>query len=173
MTLVISKLSQQSQQAILKLNGSGLSRSTKASIALAWILANNISIPVEQLDPELIESYWRTTHKFLIIRQLGDINEAVTINIDEALDLVYKFYSFRVATATTKLKLPFLNEHNAIGDLLGITSSIPLDVLNLIVSARQEINLLLNWFYNIVTSILEIPTDDPQPEPLNAAAIGY
>jgi hypothetical protein len=149
----ITKLSKDSRDFISILSLTGKSKDLQTSLALARVIAFDLTLPTAPVDS--INSFYISQHKLEVENIISTINEIILVDIKTVLDYVSKFYSLRYNICNGSKTVLAFNKETAIVDFFNISSSIDLVAINTISDNPVKMTELVNKF-NILKQELKV-----------------
>jgi hypothetical protein len=144
-----SRLNSDDQKFLLKFNQ--VARTPQASIALAKLLANVVTLPSTGCNS--ITEYYRQQCLDTVLDSVNTINESSIIDIDTVLDLTLRFYQFRASYIYPKISNVAVCNETAIEDYFGISRFISKDHIQCIIDNVLQITVLMNGLSEVLKSL--------------------
>lgn len=92
---LLTKLCGDNQQFVSSIVAQNKGRSTEMSIAIAKVLAYQLTLPTDIDLTEDLNNYYTSTHSLIVNGLINSLNELLVIDIPSVKDYVLKFYKFR------------------------------------------------------------------------------
>lgn len=147
----VTKLTNNSQTFVSELSLDGKSRRVETSIALARIIAMELTLPTSQVDD--LQNYFNLQLRVDINSKVYQLNEIMSLDVKAVLDLVYKFYYYRYNVMAPTIGLISVNRSNAIVDFFNISKSFDPETIRIIEENSIYITELTLKFNKLLTEL--------------------
>jgi len=148
------KLSQETQRFVSSYNVPDLSRSLITSIAVAKVIAYELTLPSSRVDN--LRAYYRNnigvSESF---NHIDMINNWISLDVDKVNEIIYEIYSFRYNTAfgSAKNNATYVSHNRCVSEFLGVACALNAETLKAIDEKGQDINLLVINIDKLLTEI--------------------
>lgn len=151
MSYDLTKLSQQSQMYIGFISSNLQSRSKAISLAIARVLASNLTLPNENAD---IVAFYNLQHRIKVEGLVNRLNSLVILDVESLLDYVKKFYQFRYESMFPSQHVLAISKEFAVVDFFKISKIFDEATLNVIKSDPVVITEANMRFTQILSELL-------------------
>lgn len=149
--MLLTKLDKDTSDFISTLINKGGYKCKIASLSLAKALSIDLALPADQVDDSGL--YFSMTYKTEISEIISIINELISLDKEEILDLVKKFYSYKYNVVYKDDIVPYINKDTAVEDFFGISRVFDVQTLELIKENTSTINSYVNKFISIIQKV--------------------
>ncbi len=132
----LHRLTRSSQDFASSFIGNSRSRSLGFSLAIAYVLANTVSVNKEQGH-----EFFSGPHRQEILSKLSVVNEIFRIDHDKVLDFAKKILSYRQTQAEGTAVISLNSQESSIFDFFGLTRVFSLEDLKVISDNYKTISV--------------------------------
>ena len=148
---LLANLDKETNDFISTLITKGEYKSKLCSLALAKALASKLFIPT--VGVEDIRLHFSMTHKAAVLQKILMINEMISIDIDDAIELTKQFYSYRYQQFMGTEIMPHIGAQTAVEDFFGISRTFSKETLDLIKEHNYVLTIYINRFTNLIEKL--------------------
>ncbi len=146
--MLLTKIDKDTSDFISTLVNKGGYKCKIATLSFAKALSMDIPLPSSQVDD--IGIHFSMHHKTAIVEIIAVVNELISLDKDEVLELVKKFYTYKYNTIHKDSIVPYINKDTAIEDFFGISRLFDKQTLELIKENNSTITSYVNSFLAII-----------------------
>lgn len=157
----ISSLSSNSIKELSAIQNSGHNLKRYFPLALGYIIARNVSLPVEKIEDPV--SYFRIQHEITANRIISAINELTPFDVRQAIQDARSFYCFRHEAINPQAIPLFPNKEKAVVDFFSISKHFSNEVIELISNQNTELTQTLVRLSSIYSDIVQGLNESQQP----------
>lgn len=128
-------------------------RSKLVSLSLARALVDRFSVPTEKVD--VIELYFYSNYKTIVVEATCKVNETFVVNKDEILDFACKLYCYRCYQSLPSSTMLYITPETAVEDFFGITKVLSKDMIDTIKEHNSQITKYVIRFTEILRAMEE------------------
>ena len=151
--LLLTKLEKETADFISSLVTQGEYKSKLVSLSLAKALAMKLALPSTQVEDAGL--HFAMSHKQACLNAILLVNELITVNVDEVLDLTKRFDVYRYNCIFVQELVPYINKDTAVEDFFGISRVFSPDTIELIKEHNSKLTSYVNRFITLIEKIQE------------------
>lgn len=151
--LLLTKLDKETADFISSLVTQGEYKSKLVSLSLAKALSMKLALPSTQVED--VGLHFAMSHKQACLNAILLVNELITVNVDEVLDLTKRFYVYRYNCIFVQELVPYVNKDTAVEDFFGISRVFSPDSIALINEHNSKLTSYVNRFITLIEKIQE------------------
>lgn len=149
----ITKLNQRDRSFLVSISNLGKSRSPQASVALARVLTNNMSIPSAPVENPIL--FYKTQNSITISTLIADINELCVLDVQRVQDYCEKFFLYRYHACHPTRHVLAICPETAVEDFFGISKVMSREIIDIVKNSSSVVCTYVNGFNSIIETIRE------------------
>ena len=149
--MLTSKLTAESLKFISNVNITVTSNKKVNSISAARAISSMLVVPMAKV--ENIRGYYNTSSRIDVEKMVSALNEVILLDVDDILDTVYKFYSFRYDTAQGVTPAVCFSPDCAIEGLFSISRYIDNETIKIFKEKVSDISINTNGFIQVLKDL--------------------
>ena len=147
----LSKLSRPTLGWLNAVTGAEKNRCDAFAIALAYVLSQKLSLPVERVEDVL--SYFRLNHTELMNRLIDDCNEVTPVNTKLVKQALEAFYMYRYRSLFPVAIPLALRKECGIEDFFGLSKCFSDGILEIIRKESEEMTHFVNGLTTLIDEV--------------------
>lgn len=153
----ISNLDKPAMAAVSQLSSQGFVRKPTFPIALAYVLARTLNMPVEPIDG--VEQYYRLTHDLTVKDGISKINELLPHDTKRTAELAKCFYLQRANALHPPEYTTAFRDMMGIRDFFGLSRAFSDETLDLIKTHSAELSVAVQLLTRICDNFKKVEED--------------
>lgn len=146
--VLLAKLDKETSDFIASLVTKGEYKSKLVALALAKAVSIGMQLPPEPVEDAGL--HFSMVHKQKVITAAIAVNELITIDIDEVIELAKKFFIYKYNVMFYDFQVPYVNKDTAVEDFFGISRVFGKDVTDIITEHNSKLTMYVNRFISVI-----------------------